>query len=233
MAKNSIYLDLDALFDTRFSLLHRFDEETAVQFLSSGYRDRITDEFWRVSKKFTEADWVDAWAKRDWTLLPGAPITSIPSFLIEAIESIDWDAISPNDPERKVKITINTHPYQLEKEVKDSIVYHLGLLLPTVDDIDTICIPPNFLTNHQLLGRYDLVVMYNFHEWVATYAERFEEFEFRNLLFAVPKLFKKLPEEGSEDLKLLASFNAFSAQEYMLFGRCELRMIPVADFSAP
>lgn len=234
MAKNSIYLELDALFDTRYAMFFRFDSEAAIEFMKGGFRTRLSDEFWRVSTKFTQEEWVEAWKKRDISLLQESPITSIPSFLTDCIESIDWDVISPNDPSRLVSITINTYPYSLEPEVKEAICYHLGLLLPTVDKISTIFIPTHVLAADQLLGRYDLVVMYNFHDWVKMYEDRFaDEFEFRNLMLAVPQLFKEVPEKGSEDHEILGSLNAFSVSEYLLFGRCELRMIPVADFSAP
>ena len=74
MAHKRFYIDLDFIFDTRISLLHRLDPDYIKrEFDIEKYRNRTNDWFATPTTKFTEAEWLEAWANRGKPPLPSWP----------------------------------------------------------------------------------------------------------------------------------------------------------------
>ena len=75
MATNRIFVELEALLDTRFALFKSLDPLAAEVWLNESYRLRYSDEFWNISQIVSKEQVEEAWAKRDMTILRGWIIT--------------------------------------------------------------------------------------------------------------------------------------------------------------
>lgn len=231
-ATNRMLVELDALVDTRYALFRRFDPVAAGKMLRSGsYQARFADHFWEHSDLFTKEDWEKAWKERDISLLKESFLTEAIEDLKDAIASINW-GLRETDP-KKISITLNVAPYNLPQNVIDAYREVLETELFMVDEVNITSIPLWIMHPEQIAERYDLLMMYNFHEWLAMFENRFEEFEMGSTLVIVPRLFKELPERGSKEWKDLEAMDVFLFAEMRFFSRCELRFLAPSSFSLP
>lgn len=231
-AVNRMLVELDALVDTRYALFRRFDPEAAARMLRSGrYHARFADHFWKESDKFTKEDWDREWAKRDVSLLRESIMTEGIEEIKTAVANINW-GMQQTDKKR-VELVLNIAPYDLSPSVREAYKAVLETELLTVNEVSTTSQPLWVLHPEDIAQRYDMLMIYNFHEWIASFEHRFEQFEMGATLVMAPRLFKDLPERDSKEWKELEAMDMFLFAEMRFFSRCELRFVVPASFSIP
>lgn len=231
-AVNHMLVELDALVDTRYALFRRLDSEAAASMLRSGrYHKRFTDHFWEESDKFTQEDWEREWAARDISLLKESYLTEGIEEIKIAVANINW-GLRQTD-KKKVILTLNIAPYELSESVREAYKAVLETELFMVDEINITTQPLWLLHPEDIKDRYDLLMIYNFHEWLKMFENRFEQFEMGATLVMAPRLFKELPAKDSKEWKDLEAMDVFLFAEMRFFSRCELRFVVPASFSLP
>lgn len=231
-AVNRMLVELDALVDTRYALFRRLDPEAASRMLRSGrYHARFTDHFWNESDKFTREDWEREWAKRDVSLLKESFLTEGIEEIKQAVANINWGMRQTD--KKRVELVLNIAPYDLSPAVRQAYIDVLETELIMVTEVTTTSQPLWVLHPEDVAQRYDFLMIYNFHEWVAGFEHRFEQFEMGATLVMAPRLFKELPEKGTKEWKDLEAMDVFLFAEMRFFSRCELRFVVPASFSIP
>lgn len=230
MAKNSIYVEIDALLDTRLALFLDLDQVAARSWLETSYRMRYSDEFWKISQVVTKEEVQKAWSKRDVTLLRKAIRTQVPELIQTIISSIDWGLQCAGE-DNYVELTINTAPYELTNEERTKMRELFEYVFPMVRTVKIVHVPIWALSPRSLGETYDLVMFYNFMEWFRTFSERMDDFELGNIHVIAPKIFANLPDEGTEQWKSLAQENVFDFLTGRLWGRCQLSFETIDTFS--
>ncbi len=194
-----IYLELDALLDTRLAVLHGISPDAAVQISQDDrYYHRLSNDFsWAgVSKEQFDS----AWDARTTDILPDATITQIPFMLADLIHQLEV-AHMESPTARKPLVEVNIWPYELsdvERIALVNAVLRRGGLDTTVT---LVRFDPNRdLTMTRLRKEYASVFMYNFTEWVNHHqAEMQRVIAPRTTVFA-PTLFEeRVPTE--EDMR--------------------------------
>lgn len=230
MATNRIFVELEALLDTRFSLFKSLDPLAAEVWLAESYRMRYSDEFWKISQILTKEQVEEAWAKRDMRILRGSMRTLVPDLLRAIIASIDW-GYEAGDPSNKVVLTVNTAPYNMPAPEQEKLVQVLECLFPMVAEIRLVNVPLWALQPRQLGEDFELAVFYNFMEWFRTYVDRMDEFQMGNIHVIAPKIFAKLPEPGSKEWKGLQEGDMFNFLQGRFWGRAQLVFESIDQFS--
>lgn len=221
MPANRVLVDLDTFLDTRLALCRRLDPEAAHLWVQNGYRHRFSDEFWKVSTRVSEEQYTTAWNKRDASLLRESIATCAHTLLSSVLNSIDWGPHT-GDPSNCIEVTVNTAPYALSVVEQQALVEIIETVLPMADKVSLVNIPLWSLHPGQIRDHYDLLVMYNFMEWLRSYPERMGEFELGNIDVLVPRLFARLPEVDSHEWESLKQEDLFTFLSGRLFGRCKL-----------
>lgn len=165
-----VYIELDALLDTRLGVLYQADPELAVKVLDSNkYRKRLIDRFGHISaEKFEEL-----YKKRDIDTLKKSVLTNMPYFLQRLVKDCIVHS-SVTNVDQELCFVVNTYPYVFEDEslltmLKDCIGYHM---LDAVD-IRIVHMPPEELTPRYVKENFDILIMYRFQEWLYMHRDEF------------------------------------------------------------
>jgi hypothetical protein len=60
------YVDIDSLFDLRLAVVHRLNPAAATELSTNPqYFVRFNDELWKISRKVKQAEYLEAYAKRN------------------------------------------------------------------------------------------------------------------------------------------------------------------------
>ena len=119
---NAIYVELDTILDTRFSLLHSIDDKLAMGSLVSGkYFNRITDTFGYISNDV----WREIYRRRNENVLLKPIPTKIQWLVKNYVKEADFNRFVEGTGEA-VKIYLNIYPYVLSEEKKEKL--RMGLM---------------------------------------------------------------------------------------------------------
>lgn len=228
---HNLLLDLDALYDTRFGTLLLLNREAAIQVVRNGYQVREIDDFEKLSEGLiTNAQFKEAYAKRDLDTLKKSIITGIPAVLISHIETLRERMERGVNVER-VSITINTWPYLLPGPVISAIVEGLGVLIPEYCSISARRIDPNKVGPQAFQAAYDGWCTYDFDSWLAKHHEELLYRRANNLTVILPRLHISAPEEyETQEDEAMNKLDKPSLQAMVLEEFIHLEHLPVVDF---
>ena len=222
MPANRVLVDLDSFLDANAALCRRFDAAGFADYVRNGkYRERYSNEFWKVSSLCTKEDFLSAWEKRGTELLRESIHTNIHVLIGGVLSSIEWGP-HLGDPTNSIEMTVNLAPYTLSDQETATLVAIIETALPMVDTVKTVSWPLWALHPQQIKGHFDLVVMSNFIPWFKLFVERIDEFELGNIDVIAPRLFHETPERGTDDWTALEEEDIFTFLSGRLYGRCML-----------
>ena len=159
-----LLLELDALLDTRLSILGSMDpKRTAVIMQDTSYTTRVIDRF----QGFDNKAFKEAYDSRTTKALAGAMRTDVFKILHDFITRVmNRNIVSPTPVD--TEIVLNTYPYKLTE--KEQTIMTLGLIksLPLCPKVTFVDIPIKKLTPQYLRG-FGCVIMYNFNEWLTEF----------------------------------------------------------------
>ena len=165
-AIQNIYIELDAILDTRLGVLWQMDSKKAEGLLYNGYHQRQIDNFSLLDSTIDHNEYLANYAKRNVETLKVSRLTNL-VYLINRI-SIDLEDEGLRGPKVDgVEVTVNIYPYDLsavEADVlKDSVQSHLGLMT----GVNVISEPLTSLTPKVIKDKYSAIILYNFRDWIS------------------------------------------------------------------
>lgn len=160
-----IYLDLDTLLDTRFSLLTKINKDFINLYFNvdkTYYDERIIDEFSYINYKLFNK----IYKYRNNSLLKHSYITNIINILVAELDLLVGKKIDSGlNP--KTKITLNLYPYKLNYEEIKNIKINLNKYIHSkYIIIETIYMKPEELTLNYVDNSFNVMFMYNGIEWL-------------------------------------------------------------------
>ncbi len=223
--KNSVYVELDTLLDTRFSLLTRLNRIIAEeQFYTGKYHNRLIDKFDSISfDTFKEH-----YDNRDKSLLTNALYTPIIGHLHDFTNNtlnLEIHLGEKYAPE----LVVNIYPYKLSDNELRVIGNYLIDRYSGLLSIEFINLSTSFLTPGYLKERFSLVYMYNVCGWLEFFSENktFLKFSCPEVGLTGPYLIFKEPEVyNEEEINQALHYTMHLAEPFI-----NLRFQPVKDFS--
>jgi hypothetical protein len=168
--KQGIYIELDALLDTRLATIFLMGEDKINEAFNEKYFERKTDTFKGVDKE----EFDKAYKARDKNTLRQAVVTKAIGFIKELVITMTSQAV--NSPVHAgPKIFINTYPYALEKEEENAIVEGMVYATNKVCDIQAVNMPPATLTPQFIKDNLSILFMYDYAPWLEAQAENFQK----------------------------------------------------------
>lgn len=195
--KLGIYVELDALLDTRLSTIFSLvGKEGVVKVLENGYTTRNEDVFHGIDK--VEFDL--AYEARDKTVLVNSIVTNVILYIKQlCITAIREAIVSPLTT--GAKIYVNVWPYKLNDDEVDTIVKALVLATGKTVDVKAIDRDRESLTPDYCRTNFDVMFMYKYGPWLDTQQENFKKSRCITTTLLVPGIyFERAP---SEDEMLL------------------------------
>lgn len=165
-AKPGIIVDLDALFDTRLSTLHRIDPMLAAHALQDGYQEREEDAF-----KYCSFDtFKEVYKLRNEETLGGSVMTSVKDIVIDFMR----DCVSHLKSEKSknfVSVYINVWPYKISADAVGDILKPFYDAVDGKANIHVVNLKPEELTPEVCKNNFSYVVKYDYMEWLIKLGE--------------------------------------------------------------
>ena len=202
---STIYVSIDALFDTRAAVLATFSAEQLETAITKGYYDRVVDSFEGIDDEAFKL----AYSKRDKAILTNAMITPVIDF-IQYFTKQTLIALLNSPYRRQPKLVLNTFPYVLTKEEDQAIITGLRAVTEKMIDIEIIHVTLDNLTPDYVRKNYVAMVMYDYWNWLEIHSvnRNLVESKCQNIALIGPRLIK-----SREAAKQLEDQDAFSAIE--------------------
>ena len=157
---------LDALFDTRLTLLYEMNPDSVKLALESDYLFRDEEVFPGIDKH----EFITRYHERDKRLLKNAMVTPVIDMIVQFIHETNHNNISSPQLIRP-KIIINTYPYHLSKEEGDIIKAAVNNYIKHSAEVEILHIPYESLTPTYLRQEVSIVMMYDYYRWLETHSE--------------------------------------------------------------
>ena len=204
-----LLLELDALLDTRLSILGSMDpKRTAVIMQDTSYTTRVIDRF----QGFDNKAFKEAYDSRTTKALAGAMRTDVFKILHDFITRVmNRNIVSPTPVD--TEIVLNTYPYKLTE--KEQTIMTLGLIksLPLCPKVTFVDMPIKKLTPQYLRG-FGCVIMYNFNEWLTEFLveDHLSACPIPDTTFFVPAILGRIDEGDAPPENLSQAFNEISRE---------------------
>jgi len=230
----SVYVDLDAILDTRFATLKRLDEERGFKYScvdEEYYRSRFEDSFEGLSKEV----FYEAYAKRDKKTLAMSDATFVMDYLFEFVFTTLHESIDLNNT-IEPRIYINYYPYVLEEDELESIRDAVYNFLKAKPEIVMIRLDDEELTTKFVREKIGTMLRYEYASWLEAQANN------KNILripmvttdLLVPAIYfkERVPREVLEDMKINQNSDPFKEIEKSFVYFIQMEFMSVNLFNA-
>jgi hypothetical protein len=219
--KGSILVDIDALFDTRFSTLYMFNKEAAHDQARS-YMTRTYDgmsfldglKFW------------DMYQKRDKRNLKLASLTQVLNLAVSQLTR-KGEFLDRVETGYVPSLTINYYPYDLSPEEVDRFLVLFSYVTEGRVKLEMVNWSPDEVVPSLVKSRFGMFITYEWWEILGRWTEKglFKHAGVQQVVLLAPKVWqnKDAPPPSDEEVELFLDTVKFSIH---------LDLIPVDIFSA-
>lgn len=169
MHEQRMLVFIDALLDTRIATLSRMAPEAAAELFSreqSMYWKRTDDNFEVMTNgAVTQAEYLEAYAKRDVATLKHSSMTSLVLLLSGMVASLD--TLRNNTPTvTSVRVDLNMWPYRLTPEQTELYATCVSAYAGMETPINPVFVPIESVTPDNMRNQWEAVILYDLDEWV-------------------------------------------------------------------
>lgn len=165
--KAGIFVDLDALFDTRLAVLDMLDPFLAIKALKEGYLDREEDSFTHCPRELFQS----VYKARDTTILERALMTQVKSIVIDFMKE-GIDKLKSERTNALVNVYINVWPYKIAKDAAGELLTPFYDAVKGKANIHLVNIPPEELTPDVCKKHFSYIIKYDFMDWIVKLGEQ-------------------------------------------------------------
>lgn len=187
-AESIVYVELDALLDTRLPTLGLISPQAAIDCSKDErYFNRVIDDFTDICGISKDA-FRQVYAKRDADVVRASVMTEMPFILNELVKNLEQESIDTPFISRVI-VEVNVYPYQFETEELDMIALAVMARCGLETEVKCVRIPPQLLTPSFCKGRYSGLILYNFRDWMEHHLEAFKEVKMPRVSVLAPALY--------------------------------------------
>ena len=223
MEQASIYIELDALLDTRLATLFQLDPNKTQQTIQGGYFSRLYDEF----EGFETEVFKQAYAQRNLSTLKDAVATQAVDF-INFFSAQTLKALVTSPFRRQFRAVVNVYPYPLDDAVIPLLIQGLRAATKRMIDIEVVYLPLEEVSPQLLKSHYAVAVMYAYWDWLEVHSlnRNLEKVQCPEITLIGPALLKS--KEAAHQLK---EIDPFQVLERYTEPYIKLRLYPAEKFS--
>lgn len=182
--KQGIYIELDALLDTRLSTLYSLGEKVMLDVLDKNYFSRRSDKFHNISKEIFDK----AYKQRNKKTLQNAIVTKTIGYIKELVTTMNRQAME-TPLHTGPKIIVNTYPYILTEEELKIIIAGIAASTSGTCDIEAIHKSPEEITPRYCNNNFAIMFIYDYAPWLEAQTERFKTNRCADITVVVPGIY--------------------------------------------
>ena len=230
--KNSIYTELDCIYDTRLATLEAIGPRLAKHALKNGYHFlRVADKWPMISLE----DFKRVYALRDEHILS----LSQPTLMHEVIKNFITEAITKvvKSPFKSdIEIYINTYPYKLKPYTCQSLMEQVQKVYSNAVNVYLIRKDYKDLTPQYCKEKFALMTMYEWGDWIEYHSksEAFVSSPMRDVSIMLPELYWQEPVPERSELKKITKDmeHPFRKMEIVSSPILDIHLLPIEYYSA-
>ncbi len=169
MTVQKIMVELDALLDTRQGTLLSYYPESINDIMEGGkesaYYNRITDDMGKLDPRIDSVLFKEYYRHRSSDVLRLSIRTNMVDYLRSYVNSLVKASISSPVVDG-YEVHVNVYPYRLTEEETRLIGMAISNFILPPTKVSVINVPLSNMSTTELKGRYDMVILYNFVEWL-------------------------------------------------------------------
>lgn len=218
-----LYVDIDALLDTRLATLYRLNHSLAHEALANGYYGRLCDEFHGYDVKAYH----EAYANRDEKTLSLAMMTEVIDFIRYFAERT-LKAMVDTPLRRQPELVLNISPYRVPDKTKKEIIMALRYHTKNMIDIQVVEMHYRDLSPLVLKKSYSTAILYEYWNWLEVHSENenLKHTQIPEVSFIAPAIMK-----DSEAVNKLKGLRVFEIIEEHAMPFVGLKLYPISKFS--
>lgn len=226
-----VYVELDALLDTRLATLARMGEDVASKVLESGYLTRKSDDF-----SFAGVDketYRTLYETRDENTLALSTVTNAIQ-LLKRLTSLLTEQAIVRPFHDGGKIVVNTFPYSdLTSEERDTLGKAIAAWTRNSAPIELVHIHPKDLTPQHCKNSYSAMIVYEYEDWLNMHTAAFEQCLLSDVTMFAPAIYFAGFVPTAEELEKITreADDPFRAMERLASPLINLQLIDVSTFS--
>lgn len=221
-----ILVTLDSLIDTRLGVIAQAFPDKVEKVLTRNYYDRIQDRFNGIDPEV----YADLWKKRDVETLKKSMMTNMTLLLGSFIKSATNEVLGGNPPNALI-FDINIHPYQLDEDERNDLLGVLEVHVGDAVEYNIISVPDEFLTPQHCKATYQVMVLYDFANWMRMHSGVFKEFRMPDVTIYAPQLLEKLPTPAENQEMIDAKLDPFEASRLAASPAFAIRFLTMDMYS--
>lgn len=229
---SSVFIELDAILDTRMAVVASLDPEAAAKLAARrDYYHRKNDDFSAITGIEHER-YVEAYRNRTSSVLPDSVMTGIPRLLRRLIGDLQIESrTGPSDG--PLEVELNLWPYEMTSLVSHRICDTIAIYCGHETPIKPVFYSPAELQPGYLKSRFGGVVLYNFNDWLVAQIEALRFVPIPQLTAIAPALFqgKVLTPEDTRPDPDSDSLDPFQVAESVLGTYLRVEFADTALFS--
>lgn len=220
-------VDINTVLDTRMGTMLRIDPDAANFILRSPlYPLRATDNFFEmVDGKIPDETYRELYGQYDVETLASSLMTDMLYRLnVDVRDQIaEWES---KKEEGVVAFDINVYPYKLAKEEKEVLRRAIASKLDASCEVRTVDIAWHLLTPGSIATNYDMLLIYNYEDWLRYHLETLLKDPIRDFVVMYPRIAHTgVVSESTNDVK-----DPFMAAPMTLHPYIQLQPLPVGYF---
>ena len=227
--KQGIFIELDALLDTRLSTLYSIGPDAVVDSLTKNYFSRRIDTFEGVDKKvFSEI-----YKARDKVTLSNAVVTKAIGFVKELILLTTSQAIK-TPFHTGAKLIINTYPYDLDESEVNAIVEGVVYAIDAACDVQAVSMSLKDLTPRYCKDNLGYMFLYDYIPWLEQQGYNFKDLPCPEIMVIVPGIYFTEEEPTKQEMtEAIQSFmHPLRAMEFVSAYYIDLKLYDIDLFCA-
>ncbi len=166
----TLYTEIDMLWDTRMGALQLVDERSAVALLKCGYRNRAHDFFDMLLPSIDMKQYNKIYETRDWKVLALSKYTRMYYETIAETKVLARRRLT-SQYKRPCKVFVNIFPYNLTLTEQDVLGQSLVDQMAVGTEVEIINISPRDLTPQFVYNNIAKLDMYDFDTWINIHHE--------------------------------------------------------------
>lgn len=220
--KNSaLFIELDALLDTRIGALLKLGFDTVEKVLQENYIERLSDNFKNIDLKLFR----QYYKERDKTILKNSVVTPMSIIINDFVKKTSKQNLT-SPTVFKPKVILNIYPYELKKEEIQNLLYVLVNITDKLADIEIVNMAYEEISPSYLSLETSILILYEYHIWLETQT-KIGNFKTK----ACPEISLLGPAIYFTEEKIITDKNPFIAIEELTAPFIKLKLLPIKYFS--
>ena len=197
MTRNVVYVELDAILDTRLAAISRISSKAAADLVTDDrYYTRLTDDFTQLCG-ITREQFREEYTKRDASLIYDSLMTELPHLLRELVSKLEVEA-SETPFMENFEVHLNVWPYVLEAETEHALEVAMLFYSGRETPVRIVRMHPKDVTPTYIKSTVSGMILYNFRDWLQHHLDAFAIVQCPRVTILAPALFHEDPPKPDE-----------------------------------